>query len=149
MPVLAIAAHIPYSEIGSDYFQETHPESLFSECSHYCELVSNPEQLPQVLAIAMRKAIIDRGVSVIVLPGDVALKPAPEGERPDWFQPCEPLTVPPVGELEKLAALLNDARNVTLLWLRLRRGCRAGPPAASAGGACPARQRASGMGKSL
>lgn len=113
--MLAIAAHIPSSEIGSGYFQETHPASLFSECSHYCELMSNPEQLPQVLAIAMRKAIIDRGVSVIILPGDVALKPAPEGERPDWYTPCAPLTVPPMGELEKLAALLNDARNVTLL----------------------------------
>ena len=49
MPVLAIAAHIPSSEIGIDYFQETHPESLFRECSHYVELVSNPEQMPQIL----------------------------------------------------------------------------------------------------
>lgn len=115
VPVLAIAAYIPSSEIGSGYFQETHPESLFRECSHYCELVSNPEQLPQILAIAMRKAIIDRGVSVIVLPGDVALKPAPEGQRPDWYSPRAALAVPPVDELEKLAALLNDAHNVTLM----------------------------------
>ncbi len=78
MPVLAIAAHIPSSEIGSGYFQETHPQELFRECSHYCELVSTPEQIPQVLAIAMRKAVINRGVSVVVLPGDVALKAAPE-----------------------------------------------------------------------
>ena len=76
--VLAIAAHIPSSEIGSGYFQETHPQELFRECSHYCELVSSPEQIPQVLAIAMRKAVLNRGVSVVVLPGDVALKPAPE-----------------------------------------------------------------------
>lgn len=77
VPVLAIAAHIPSSEIGSGYFQETHPQELFRECSHYCELVSTPEQIPQVLAIAMRKAVINRGVSVVVLPGDVALKAAP------------------------------------------------------------------------
>lgn len=115
VPVLAIAAHIPSSEIGSGYFLETHPESLFRECSHYCELVSNPEQLPQILGIAMRKAIIDRGVSVIVLPGDVALKPAPEGQRPDWYSPRAPLAVPPVDELSKLAALLNEAENVTLM----------------------------------
>ncbi|EDW2271758.1 ubiquinone-dependent pyruvate dehydrogenase, partial [Salmonella enterica subsp. enterica] len=75
VPVLAIAAHIPSSEIGSGYFQETHPQELFRECSHYCELVSSPEQIPQVLAIAMRKAVLNRGVSVVVLPGDVALKP--------------------------------------------------------------------------
>ena len=58
VPVLAIAAHIPSSEIGSGYFQETHPQELFRECSHYCELVSSPEQIPQVLAIAMRKAVL-------------------------------------------------------------------------------------------
>lgn len=68
VPVLAIAAHIPSSEIGSGYFQETHPQELFRECSHYCELVSTPEQIPQVLAIAMRKAVINRGVTVVVLP---------------------------------------------------------------------------------
>lgn len=83
VPVLAIAAHIPSSEIGSGYFQETHPQELFRECSHYCELVSNPEQLPQVLGIAMRKAILNRGVSVVVLPGDVALQAAPESARAD------------------------------------------------------------------
>jgi len=57
VPVLAIAAQIPSSEIGSGYFQETHPEHLFKDCSHYCELVSQPEQMPRVLGIAMRTAI--------------------------------------------------------------------------------------------
>src|SRR5476651_736666 len=74
VPVLAIAAQIPSAEIGSGYFQETHPESLFKECSHYCELVSTPEQMPRVLEIAIRTAISKRGVSVLVLPGDVALR---------------------------------------------------------------------------
>lgn len=115
VPVLAIAAHIPSSEIGSGYFQETHPEQLFRECSHYCELISNPEQLPQVLGIAMRKAILERGVSVIVLPGDVALKPAPEDYQPQWSMPHPALSVPPVSELDKLAKTLNQAENITLL----------------------------------
>ena len=83
--MLAIAAHIPSSEIGSGYFQETHPQELFRECSHYCELVSTPEQIPQVLAVAMRKAVINRGVSVVVLPGDVALKAAPESASSHWY----------------------------------------------------------------
>src|SRR6202795_3018391 len=77
VPVLAIAAHIPTSEIGSGYFQETHPEHLFAQCSHYCELVSQPEQMPRVLEIAMQTAIARRGVAVVVLPGDVALHAAP------------------------------------------------------------------------
>src|ERR1700742_4791733 len=76
MPVVAIAAHIPSPEIGSSYFQETHPEQLFRECSSYCELVSSPEQMPRAMEIAVRRAIAERCVSVIVIPGDVALKPA-------------------------------------------------------------------------
>lgn len=115
VPVLAIAAHIPSSEIGSGYFQETHPQELFRECSHYCELVSNPEQLPQVLGIAMRKAILNRGVSVVVLPGDVALKPAPEGATSGWYPPQLPVIQPPAEEMTKLAALLNEAGNITLM----------------------------------
>src|SRR5476651_555854 len=75
VPVLAIAAHIPSSEIGIDYFQATHPESLFKDCSHYVELVSNPGQLPQILKRALRVAVARRGVAVVVLPGDVALSP--------------------------------------------------------------------------
>ncbi len=115
VPVLAIAAHIPSSEIGSGYFQETHPQELFRECSHYCELVSNPEQLPQVLAIAMRKAILNRGVSVVVLPGDIALQAAPEGATANWYPPQLPVVQPPADELDKLAALLNEAENITLM----------------------------------
>ncbi|MFE8146791.1 ubiquinone-dependent pyruvate dehydrogenase [Brenneria goodwinii] len=115
VPVLAIAAHIPSSEIGSNYFQETHPQELFRECSHYCELVSNPEQLPQVLGIAMRKAILNRGVSVVVLPGDVALKPAPEEATSDWYPPQLPIVQPNESEMGKLADLLNEAKNITLM----------------------------------
>ncbi|MDL4913362.1 MAG: ubiquinone-dependent pyruvate dehydrogenase [Enterobacterales bacterium endosymbiont of Blomia tropicalis] len=115
VPVLAIAAHIPSSEIGSGYFQETHPEELFRECSHYCELVSNPEQLPQVLGIAMRKAILNRGVSVIVIPGNVALKLAPETASANWYPPQPPQIQPQPAALAQLAQTLNEASNITLL----------------------------------
>src|SRR5258708_32802764 len=74
-PVVAIAAHIPSPEIGSGYFQETHPEQLFRECSSYCELVSTPEQMPRALEIALPRSIFERCVSVSVIPGDVALQP--------------------------------------------------------------------------
>src|SRR5204863_947885 len=76
VPVLAIAAQVPSNEIGSGYFQETHPEHLFAQCSHYCELISQPEQMPRVLEIAIQTALARRGVSVIALPGDVALRDA-------------------------------------------------------------------------
>ncbi|MDO9425677.1 MAG: ubiquinone-dependent pyruvate dehydrogenase [Methylobacterium sp.] len=121
-PVLAIAAHIPSAEIGSGYFQETHPETLFRECSHYCELVSDPSQLPQVLENAMRAAIGLRGVAVVVIPGDVALKDAPErGVAPNpGLIPPKPMVRPATRERDALADLLNGSSRVTLL---CGRGC--------------------------
>jgi pyruvate dehydrogenase (quinone) len=115
-PVLAIAAHIPSAEIGSSYFQETHPEQLFRECSHYCELVSHPAQMPRVLEIAIREAIGKRGVSVIVIPGDVALEAAqgPIGAASADLAPRQPMVVPSANDLAALARLLNDGRKVTL-----------------------------------
>ena len=113
VPVLAIAAHIPSSEIGIDYFQATHPESLFKECSHYVELVSNPQQLPQILARAIRVAVAKRGVAVVVMPGDVALKPL-DAETPGWLFPSKPLMRPDDHELARLAAILNEGSRVTL-----------------------------------
>src|SRR5271163_2579987 len=86
VPVLAIAAHIPSTEIGIDYFQATHPETLFKECSHYVELVSHPDQLPQILLRAMRVAVGRQGVAVVVIPGDVALKPL-ASRVPGWLLP--------------------------------------------------------------
>src|SRR5271165_4097018 len=76
-PVLAIAAHIPSSEVGTGYFQETHPDQLFRECSHYCEVVGHPRQAPRVLQSAIQHAVSKRGVSVVVLPGDIAALEAP------------------------------------------------------------------------
>ena len=114
VPVVAIAAHIPSAEIGSNYFQETHPEHLFAECSHYCELVSQPEQMPRVLDVAIQTARARRGVSVIVVPGDVALMGAVEGPRPTYPEP-RPTVSPSEGELTELAEILNGAKKVTIL----------------------------------
>src|SRR3954447_9539651 len=77
-PVLAIAAQIPSGEIGGGYFQETHPQDLFRECSHYCELVSDAAQLPYVLENAIRAAVGQRGVAVVAIPGDVAFRSPPK-----------------------------------------------------------------------
>lgn len=115
VPVLAIAAHIPSHEIGTDYFQETHPQHLFAECSHFCELVSSPSQMPRVLEIAIETAIAKRGVAVIVLPGDVALQEAPEVGLLHRFPPPMPTVVPNDSELRGLAAMLNQADRITIL----------------------------------
>jgi pyruvate dehydrogenase (quinone) len=116
VPVLAIAAHIPSAEIGSDYFQETHPESLFKECSYYCQLVSTPAQMPRALETAMTTAIARRGAAVIVLSGDVALQSGEHLEAPAAYRkPARPLTRPLDRDLERLAELLNESNRITLL----------------------------------
>jgi pyruvate dehydrogenase (quinone) len=115
VPVLAIAAHIPSQEIGSGYFQETHPELLFKECSHFCELVSTPTQMPRTLEIAIQTALSKRGVSVVVLPGDVALLNAEEDDRRVNFTLTGPHMVPRPEELDQLAAELNRATRITIL----------------------------------
>ena len=114
-PVLAIAAQIPSAEIGSGYFQETHPEHLFAQCSHYCELVSQPEQMPRVLEIAMRTAVTRRGVSVVAIPGDIALRHAVEEEPRPHFPPPKPTVCPADNEIEQLAEVLNGSNKVTIL----------------------------------
>jgi pyruvate dehydrogenase (quinone) len=113
-PVLAIAAHIPSTEIGLGYFQETHPQELFKECSHFVELVSNASQFPRVLERAMRAAIDQRGVAVIVLPGDVALSEGPDIE-PRWTATTPGAIVPADADLDKLAGLLNGCEAVTIM----------------------------------
>jgi pyruvate dehydrogenase (quinone) len=114
VPVLAIAAHIPSNEIGGHYFQETHPEQLFAECSHYVETISNPEQMPRVLNKAIRIAIAERGVAVIVIPGDVALQTT-AAQAAKWLAPKPPVVRPSEQELDALAALLNDGQKITLM----------------------------------
>lgn len=113
VPVLAIAAHIPSSEIGIDYFQATHPETLFKECSHYVELVSNPDQLPQILTRAIRVATARRGVAVVVIPGDVALQPI-AAKVPRWLVPSKPVLRPSDQDLRHLASFLDQGSRITL-----------------------------------
>ncbi len=114
VPVLALAAQIPSNEIGSGYFQETHPEHLFAQCSHYCELVSHPEQMPRVLEIAMQTAISRRGVAVVTMPGDVGLRDAVEqGPRLHFAQP-KPTVCPSEDEIAELANVLNNSKKTTI-----------------------------------
>ncbi|SFR69436.1 pyruvate dehydrogenase (quinone) [Microbacterium azadirachtae] len=114
VPVLAIAAHIPTSEIGTQYFQETHPQELFRECSVYVEYVSDPVQMPRLLQVAMRQAIARRGVAVLVIPGDIALAEAVD-DRVAVIERSRPIVVPAPDELERAATLLNAASKVTIL----------------------------------
>ena len=116
VPVLAIAAHIPRSEIGSEYFQETRPQDLFRECSVYCELVSTPEMTPRILEMAMRAAVEERGVAVVVIPGEVFLQKADGSAWTARPVVASSSVVRPDDEsVQRAAAILNDAGAVTIL----------------------------------
>jgi pyruvate dehydrogenase (quinone) len=121
-PVLAIAAQIPSNEIGGGYFQETHPQNLFRECSHYCELISDINQLPYVLDNAIRAAIGLRGVAVIVVPGDIALSSAPaRAIAPNsGLIPPTPIILPAERDLNTLAETINSSARITMF---CGRGC--------------------------
>ena len=115
VPVLAIAAQIPSNEIGSGYFQETHPDQLFGQCSHYSELVSQPSQMPRVLEIAMQTAMSRRGVAVVSMPGDVAMREAVNESPRVHFSETKSTVCPSEDELNVLADLLNRAERITIL----------------------------------
>ncbi|MBW9205957.1 ubiquinone-dependent pyruvate dehydrogenase [Mumia sp. zg.B53] len=115
VPVVAIASHIPSSEIGSGYFQETHPQQLFQECSVYCEMAGTPEQLPRILEIAFRTAVAERGVAVVVVPSDVMLAEASGRRPPSTIQASRAVVVPAHTDLLRAVALLDAAERVTIL----------------------------------
>lgn len=119
-PVLAIAAQIPSAEIGRGYFQETNPLALFKDCSHFCEQVSTPEQLPGLLEAAINTAVGRRGVAVIVLSGDVALKPMSAPAPGNFATVLPPVVMPRERDLSTLAAMLAEGKKITIL---AGRGC--------------------------
>ncbi|RZT84270.1 pyruvate dehydrogenase (quinone) [Pseudonocardia sediminis] len=113
-PVLAIASHIPSVQIGTGYFQETHPEQLFGECSVYCELISRPEQMPRMQRIAMQAALARRGVAVLVLPGDVSAEPAAAATGTSDLVVPTATVVPAQDRVDELARRIDAAGSVTL-----------------------------------
>ncbi|MGU3498844.1 ubiquinone-dependent pyruvate dehydrogenase [Mycobacterium sp. C31M] len=113
VPVLAIAAHIPQAEIGSQYFQETRPQELFRECSVYCELVTTAESAPRVLEMAMRAAIAENGVAVVVIPGEILLHKTDARINP--VRLTRSMIRPTDDELRRTATVLNNSDKVTIL----------------------------------
>ncbi|MCO5969029.1 pyruvate dehydrogenase [Actinoallomurus soli] len=113
-PVVAVAAHIPSAEIGTAYFQETHPDRLFAECSHYSELISTPEQTPRVVTTAIQHAVGRSGVSVVSVAGDVAGQDAPSRDGDVAVVTERPAVRPGDAEIAELARLVDEAEAITL-----------------------------------
>ncbi|HEY2063159.1 pyruvate dehydrogenase [Amycolatopsis sp. NBC_01480] len=120
-PVLAIASHIPSAQIGTGFFQETHPERLFADCSHYCEMVSSPEQMPRLARIAVQNAVGRRGAAVLVLPGDVSHESAAQPTGECWSLPSPPAILPAAADVDRLVERVNRAEKVMIM---AGAGCR-------------------------
>jgi len=114
VPVLAIASHIPSAQIGTQFFQETHPDRLFAECSVFSEMISTDAQAPRVIRSAIHHAYGGRGVAVLTLPGDVADLDAPEAGIDTLTPPPAPRVVPDEGAVRALADAINAASKVTI-----------------------------------
>ncbi|MFD8703721.1 pyruvate dehydrogenase [Kitasatospora sp. NPDC059648] len=114
LPVLALASHIPSGQIGTGFFQETHPERVFTDCSNWCEMLSTPAQLPRLLRVAIQHALGSHGVSVLAFPGDVAALPAAGPTGTSHFLTEQAVAAPPWSQVQELARLLNEARRVAL-----------------------------------
>lgn len=114
VPVLAIASHIPVEQIGTTYFQETHPERLFDECSVYCELAHTPQQFARILNIAIRTAVEERGVAVLVIPGELFDAKVDRPARPPRIRATSPVIRPSDEEIHLAAAMLNESKKVTI-----------------------------------
>ena len=115
VPVLAIASHIPSSEIGLGYFQETRPTELFRECSHFCEMLTNPAQLPELLRRALRTAVGEQGVAVLVVPGDVSMLEVDKDVSSAYLPVQSARIVPNENEVKRAAGVLNGAKSVAIL----------------------------------
>ncbi|GAA1955297.1 pyruvate dehydrogenase [Amycolatopsis minnesotensis] len=120
-PVLAIASHIPAAQIGTGFFQETHPQHLFGECSHYCELVSRPEQMPRLARIAVQNAVGRRGAAVLVLPGDVAHEQAVHPTGTSGVVGTPPAILPADADVARLAERIERAEKIMIM---AGAGCR-------------------------
>lgn len=115
VPVLAIASHIPSAQIGTQYFQETHPDRLFVECSVYSEMISSAAQAPRVIRSAIHHAYGAPGVAVLTLPGDVAELEAPAAGIDTLTRPRRPRVVPADVDVTALADAIDAAKKVTIL----------------------------------
>jgi pyruvate dehydrogenase (quinone) len=113
-PVLVLASHIPALQIGTGFFQETKPEALFEQASHFCEMVSQPAQLARLARVAIQNAVGLSGVAVLVLPGDVLSADSEAPVLPSAVVAGRPRPVPEEAAVAELADRLQHADKVMI-----------------------------------
>ncbi len=124
-PVFAIATHIPSTEVGTGYFQETDPAQIFADCCHFVETITTPAQLPRLSQLAIQAAILDRGVGMVILPGDISSQevPGPDDDRAP-LHTHRPILRPTDATLDEAAELINRAERPMIFGGEGTRGAR-------------------------
>jgi pyruvate dehydrogenase (quinone) len=112
--VFAIATHIPSTEIGTGYFQETTPQQIFAGCTNYCAMITSPNQMPRLSETAIQAAILGRGVGMVILPGDIAAAEITHEMVPHPLVTERPIIRPSESELDRAAELINKADRIAI-----------------------------------
>lgn len=112
--VFAIATHIPSTEIGTGYFQETDPAGIFAHCTKFLGTITTPLQLPRLSELAIQAAILERGVGMVILPGDIAAMEVTHEMVPHQLVTSRPIVRPTNAQLDRAAELVKDAEKVTI-----------------------------------
>ena len=113
-PVFAIATHIPSTEIGSGYFQETNPEQIFSGCTNYCATITSAGQMPRISELALQAAILERGVGMVILPGDVAAQEVDHEMLRHPILTDRPVSRPTEDALKRAVELVAKAKKIVI-----------------------------------
>src|ERR1700749_1063337 len=122
--VFAIAGQVPTRFIGTEYFQETHPERIFRDCSHYCEAAYTPVQAATMSRLAIQSAITKRGVGMVCIPGDTLAQPAAVDLPAHPFNTQVPRIRPADADLDRLAEIINSAERPVIFGGEGCRGAR-------------------------
>lgn len=113
-PVLALATHISSRQIGTGYFQETKPEALFGQASHYADTVAHPSQVVRLARAAIQNAVGKQGAAVLVLPGDILFMHS-DGAVPDSVVVTDrPRPAPSGATVVELARRIGEAEKVAI-----------------------------------
>jgi pyruvate dehydrogenase (quinone) len=113
-PVFAIATHIPSSEIGTGYFQETRPEEIFAGCCNYVGMIGSAGQVPRVSELAIQGAILGRGVGMVIVPGDICAAKVDDQIARHPIITQRPIVRPCDSDLDEAAHLIERAERIAI-----------------------------------
>lgn len=112
-PLILIASQVATSELGIDFPQEVEFKPLYSHCSVFCEAINNPGEARRLATLAAQTALNKRGVSVLIVPGDISAMEVDDGPAYSVHVPT-PVTRPSDTELDRIAKLINEGGRIAV-----------------------------------